>query len=79
MFIDALDLVRVSLFTLSLAEVSPGRLLVAMRVTSVLKRISRLVLAIALLPVLADAFDEDKNPFDTNTFQGLIGYGFHVQ
>jgi hypothetical protein len=28
---------------------------------------------------LTDAFDEDKNPFDTNTFQGLIGYGFHVQ
>ena len=25
---------------------------------------------------LTDAFDEDKNPFDTNTFQGLIGYGF---
>jgi hypothetical protein len=26
---------------------------------------------------LTDAFDED--PFDTNTFHGLIGYGFHVQ
>jgi opacity protein-like surface antigen len=28
---------------------------------------------------LTDAFDEDKNPFDSNTFQTLIGYGFHVQ
>ena len=26
---------------------------------------------------LTDAFDED--PFDINTFQGLVGYGFHVQ
>ncbi|MFO7781636.1 MAG: porin family protein [Spirochaetia bacterium] len=26
---------------------------------------------------LTDAFEEDA--FDTNTFQGLIGYGFHVQ
>ena len=42
-----------------------------------MKRISLFVLAIVVLRVLADAFDED--PFDTSTFQGLIGYGFHVQ
>ncbi|NBC29759.1 MAG: hypothetical protein GVY29_07190 [Spirochaetes bacterium] len=26
-----------------------------------------------------DAFDEDRNPFDTDTFQTLIGYGFHMR
>jgi hypothetical protein len=28
---------------------------------------------------LTDAFDADKDPFDINTFQTLVGYGFHVQ